>query len=203
MDARKKTVRTVLASVAGVLALLGGGAIVFIYSGIYNVAASEPHTALARWALGTTMENSVQERAEEVGPVPRLTDPGMIRQGFVEYRAMCVVCHGAPGVDRGEIGKGLTPTPPFLHREAAEWSDRELFWIVKHGIKMSGMPAWGATHDDRSLWAVVAFLRTLPMLSPEEYHRLESTIPEEGGAHSGGHSHAGGGGHGGGGGSHH
>ena len=85
---------------------------------------------------------------------------------------MCVTCHGAPGVERGTLGKGINPKPPNLAKEAGEWSDRELFWITKHGIKLAGMPAFGVTHSDEELWAIVAFLRRLETMSAEEYRRL-------------------------------
>jgi hypothetical protein len=96
----------------------------------------------------------------------------MLRHGFDEYREMCVACHGAPGVERGALGKGINPEPPDLAKESAEWSDRELFWITKHGIKMAGMPAFGITHSDEELWGIVAFVRRLESMSPEEYRRL-------------------------------
>lgn len=85
---------------------------------------------------------------------------------------MCAACHGAPGVERGALGKGMNPEPPDLAAEAAEWSDRELFWITKHGIKLAGMPAFGVTHSDEEVWGIVAFLRRLEHISPEEYRRM-------------------------------
>ena len=176
----------VLATVAGTL-LIGGLALVaLIYSGEYNVAASKPHYRLVEWALATTMERSVRDHAAEV-EVPPLSDSALLRTGFDHFEAMCVTCHGAPGVERSEIGKGLTPEPPELSREIAEWSPAELYWIVKHGIKMTGMPAFGATHDDRALWGIVAFLLRLPEISPEEYRAMREA---GGGGHgAGGHPH--------------
>jgi mono/diheme cytochrome c family protein len=161
-----KTVRTLLVLVALLVAAL----VVFIYSGLYDVAASTPDGGLVRWALGTTQGRSVHRRAEGIA-VPRLDDPAMIRRGLVHYHAMCVTCHGAPGVALSEIGQGLNPEPPELAGEAGE-EPAELFWVTKHGIKMTGMPAFGATHDDEEIWAIVAFLQELPRLSPERYQAL-------------------------------
>jgi cytochrome c553 len=96
----------------------------------------------------------------------------MVRHGFEEFHEMCVVCHGAPGVERSALGEGINPKPPDLAKEAAEWSNRELFWITKHGIKLAGMPAFGVTHTDQDLWGIVAFLRRLQNMSPAEYHQL-------------------------------
>lgn len=90
----------------------------------------------------------------------------------MRFANTCVQCHGAPGVERGELGKGIRPTPPNLSEAVAEWSDRELFWIFKHGIKFAGMPAFGPTHSDEELSALVAFLKELPSMSPQEYQQL-------------------------------
>ena len=85
---------------------------------------------------------------------------------------MCVTCHGSPGTPASEIGQGLSPYPPELANETLEASDAELFWVIKNGIRMTGMPAFGLTHEDEDLWAVVAFLKTLPRLSQQEYQAM-------------------------------
>jgi mono/diheme cytochrome c family protein len=165
------TRRRITAGIAGLGVLLVLGALVFVSTGSYNVAASTPHTRLTRWLLNTVQERSVAVRADEI-PSPPPLDSGMVRHGFEEYNAMCAACHGAPGMERGAVGKGMNPEPPDLAEEVAEWSDRELFWITKHGIKLAGMPAFGITHSDEELWGVVAFLRRLEHVSPEEYRRM-------------------------------
>jgi mono/diheme cytochrome c family protein len=144
----------------------------FVYSGVYNVAASRPHTAAGRWLLNELQRRSVQVRADRVVVPSDFREPARIEAGAAPYGEMCVVCHGAPGVERGEIGKGITPRPPDLARAAPQWSDAELFWIVKHGIKLAGMPAFGETHTDDALWPIVAFVRRLPEMSAEEYRRF-------------------------------
>jgi mono/diheme cytochrome c family protein len=85
---------------------------------------------------------------------------------------MCAACHGAPGKERGEIGKGLNPSPPNLAEVASSWSSAELFWILKNGIKMTGMPAFGPTHSDARLWSIVAFVMQLPKLTPDDYKKM-------------------------------
>jgi mono/diheme cytochrome c family protein len=188
--------RTVVGTAAltalAVLVLAGVAALVFVYSGEYNVAASEPHSAIERWALETTMENSVRDHAAGI-QVPPLDEPSLTRSGFHHFQEMCVTCHGAPGQERSEIGKGLTPTPPELSEAIPNWTEAELYWIVKHGIKMSGMPAFGRTHSDKEIWGIVAFLRRLPALSPEEYQALRQA--QGGGASGTGQGHGGGQGH--------
>jgi hypothetical protein len=107
----------------------------------------------------------------------------MVQRGFEEYQAMCATCHGAPGSERGALGKGMNPEPPDLAEEAAKWSDRELFWITKHGIKLAGMSGLGVTHSDEELCRIVAGLRRLEHISADEYRRLTA----QAGAHPDAH----------------
>jgi mono/diheme cytochrome c family protein len=90
----------------------------------------------------------------------------------------CAVCHGAPGVPKGDIAEGMYPQPPDLAVAAKQYSDAELFWILKHGIKMTGMPAW-ADHSDAELWATVAFVKKLPGMSEAAYAKFvkENAMP--------------------------
>jgi mono/diheme cytochrome c family protein len=107
-------------------------------------------------------------RAQAVS-VPRLDDERRRLAGAGDYDAMCAGCHGAPGREPGAVGKGLNPAPPDLAESASHLTDAELFWVTKHGIRMTGMPAWGATHSDHDLVWVVAFIRELPRLEAEQY----------------------------------
>jgi mono/diheme cytochrome c family protein len=91
--------------------------------------------------------------------------------GVEHFAAHCAVCHGAPGVPRGDIAHGLYPPPPDLAKTVKLYSDGELFWIVKNGIKMTGMPAW-SDHSDAELWATVAFIKKLPDISEQDYAKL-------------------------------
>jgi mono/diheme cytochrome c family protein len=145
-------------------------AALFIYSGWYDVAASKPHLALTSHLLHTTMERSVAVRAADIQP-PDLSGQDLIKKGAEHYHRNCAVCHGAPGIPLGKIGKGLMPQPPELAKKAGEWTSAELYWIVKHGIKMTGMPAWGKTHKEEDLWAIVAFTERLPNMSANEYRQ--------------------------------
>jgi mono/diheme cytochrome c family protein len=183
----RRSAAIIVASIAGTLLVLGSGLLFLVYSGEYNVAASKPHYSMVGWALETAMERSVRDHADEIR-VPPLSDPELLRTGFEHFQAMCVTCHGAPGKERSEIGKGLTPSPPELAKEVREWSPAELFWIVKHGIKMSGMPAFGPTHDDRTIWGIVALLQRLPETTPEQYRAMEARAGGGGEGH--GHQHS-------------
>lgn len=167
----KQRIRLISVTVVAGVALLVIGASIIIGTGAYNVAATAEHTPFVRWLLNSAQERSVAVRARSV-PAPPPLDSMMVRHGFEHYHAMCATCHGAPGIDRSEIGTGMTPKPPDLAEAAAEWTDRELFWIIRHGIKLAGMPAFGITHSDEELWGIVAFLRRLDEMGPEEYRHL-------------------------------
>lgn len=178
MRSRLSVVVTTLV-VAAALAVLAG--VAYMYSGLYNVAATAPHNTLSRWILQTTQKNSVQAHAERVGAAPQLSAE-QLRHGVEHFADTCVQCHGAPGVERGELGKGITPTPPDLSETVADWSDQELYWIVKHGIKFAGMPAFGPTHSDEELWALVAFLKRLPETTPEQYAQITANLGRKSGS---------------------
>ena len=156
--------------------LLGVGAVivaavVYVYSGTFNVAALEPPTALEFWAFSTVKEKSVKTRAQAVTPPP--TPPSQkTGEAFRMFGELCVQCHGAPGKEPNMVGKGLNPAPAKLPDTVQRWSRAELFWIVKNGIKMTGMPAFGPRHSDEDLWLIVAFLQRLPNIRAEEFKEM-------------------------------
>ena len=143
----------------------------FAYSGIYNVSAGSSHSSLVKWLLSTTSHASIERRAKDI-EVPNLSDDAMARAGVNDFNGMCAGCHGAPGRDPEAMGQGLNPPPPNLAESAAEMSPAELFWVTKNGIKMTGMPEWGATHDDDAIWPVVALMTRLPELNASQYQEL-------------------------------
>lgn len=151
--------------------LLIGGSICFAYTGLYDVSASSPHSGPVHWFLSTISDASIERHASKIEP-PDLSDESLVRAGASDFDAMCVGCHGAPGQDPDPVGQGLNPPPPDLAESANDMDASELFWVIKHGIKMTGMPAWGATHGDDALWCIVAFLETLPDLDASGYRTL-------------------------------
>jgi mono/diheme cytochrome c family protein len=160
--------KTVLLTVAALgLAGAAAGALV-VYGGLYNVAATVQHTQPVHSLLETAMHQSVKLRARNIEP-PRLDDERLVIRGAACFRDKCVQCHGAPGVAQGDIGKSMQPLPGPLVDARQHWKPRELYWITRHGIKMSGMPAWEHRMSDEDLWAVVAFLARLPDLTPQQY----------------------------------
>ncbi|WP_143684877.1 c-type cytochrome [Variovorax sp. KK3] len=162
------TTRTVLTTLA-VLALAGlAGGAAFVWGGFYNVAATEQHTQPVYSVLEVAMRQSVRLRARGIEP-PRLDDPLLVQRGAACFVAKCQQCHGGPGVAQGDIGKSMQPLPGPLVDARRHWNTRELYWVTKHGIRMSGMPAWEYRLSDHDLWAVVAFLERLPDLTPAAY----------------------------------
>lgn len=162
-----------VAAVIGV-AILGGGA--FAYSGAYDVGADAPHWSITKTLIASVRERSVEHRAHNL-KTPDLNDPARILRGAGHYSEMCTGCHLSPAKSDSEIRPGLYPTPPNLSEAAVD--PREAFWTIKHGIKMSGMPAWGTTHDDEAIWDMVAFVRRLPRMSDDEYREIVAAAPAD------------------------
>jgi mono/diheme cytochrome c family protein len=162
--------------VAGALLVLLA-AVVVIYAGLYNIAADVPHTPAVYWLLETIRGRAVAMRSRDIVVPNDLGDANRISKGAGQYAEMCSGCHLAPGMKRTEISRGLYPRAPELRRKT-DFTPAEEFWIVKHGVKMTGMPAWGVTHDDDLLWDVVAFVRKLPELTPEQYESLVKNAPK-------------------------
>ena len=158
----------IVVSLLAIAAILTVG---FAYSGLYDVSASSPHSGIVDWLLSTTSDAAVKRHAQGIH-VPDLGDDAMALAGANDFDAMCTGCHGAPGQEPKAIGQGLNPSAPDLAEAATELTSAELFWVTKHGLKMTGMPAWGATHDDDALWPVVAFITRLPYLDAESYQAM-------------------------------
>lgn len=161
----------VLATLAVTAAAAMAAAFVTIHGGLYNVSATEQHTALVHWALDAGMRNAVRRRARDI-TAPALSDPALIQRGLLLHRDACVQCHGAPGVAPDDAGKGLLPVPNNLVQTAREWSAAEIYWATRNGLKMTGMPAWGLRFPERDLWAIVAFIMQLPRLTAADYEAL-------------------------------
>jgi mono/diheme cytochrome c family protein len=165
-------------------AVIGGGVVavvgaiwLVVYAGAYNISADAPHTGPVSWLLDNVRLRSITVRAAGIS-VPRdLQNPKRIAAGAAEYAEMCSGCHLAPGMKKTEISQGLYPRAPELSR-GVPLTPAEEFWVLKHGIKMTGMPAWGPTHDDAVLWDIVAFLRKLPALTPAQYQAIAKSAPE-------------------------
>lgn len=147
--------------VASLLTLVLAGIVMVAvaYSGLVDVAATARPSALTQWLLTTTSNHSIASRAKRLA-LRAPTSPARIAGGGRLYREMCEGCHGGPGTKHNEVGEGLDPPPPELWTGSFDDEGaRETFWVIKHGIRMTGMPAFGPTHDDDTIWDIVAFVR--------------------------------------------
>ncbi|MCP3050699.1 cytochrome c [Xanthomonas euvesicatoria pv. allii] len=176
---RKALVTVTVAVLGGVGVVVAGG---LVWSGVYNIGADDPHWRPTYALLETVRERSIETRARTLQVPADLNDPTRIRLGAGNYNAMCTGCHLAPGAGETELSLGLYPAPPNLTKQLVDAG--QAFWVIKHGIKASGMPAWGKSMDDDSIWNMAAFLQQLPKLDKARYDTLVAS--------SGGHAHGGG-----------
>ena len=165
MGTAKIVLFTLLTLAVAVLA----GAFAVVWGGLYDTAATQQHFQPVYSMIERAMRQSVRLRARAVEVPPMLDAPQLIARGAGCFRDRCVVCHGAPGVAQSPFGQSMQPLPGPLMDAAHRWKPRELYWLTRNGIRMSGMPAWQFHLSDEDLWAVVAFLQKLPELSPREY----------------------------------
>lgn len=161
-----KTVKTIVSII--VLAIIATS--VFVWSGFYNIGADAPHWSVTYSVLTVARNRSITVHASGI-EVPDLDDPQLVAMGAGHYSEMCTGCHLAPGMDSSELREGLYPRPPVLYKSGIK-DPAKAFWIIKHGIKMTAMPAWGASHSDQAIWTIVAFLKKLPELSPAQYKTM-------------------------------
>ncbi len=144
----------ILLSVVFTLVALFVAGLIIMFSGIYNVSALNSEPGITKWVLETTSDNSVEHYSKDI-TVPNLDDPSMIKMGLSHYKEMCEKCHGGPGIEKTELAKGLNPPAPSFAK-GTDLDPKEIFWITKNGIKMTGMPAWGKTHSKYKIWAITA-----------------------------------------------
>lgn len=153
-----------------VIAVIAG--FMFIWFGVFNVSASDKHWAITNTFLELVRDRSISVRAETM-EVPNLTDIGRIKRGAANYDAMCAQCHLAPGVDSSELYEGLNPKPPVLYKDADFTSNpNEKFWVIKNGIKMTGMPAWGKNNSDEQIWDMISLVSALDTMTATQYQEL-------------------------------
>ncbi|MCB1883281.1 MAG: c-type cytochrome, partial [Geminicoccaceae bacterium] len=164
--------RRFLVRVAVLLASLGVCAFLVTRIGLVSIAASSGHWGITAWLLHSTMIHAVELQSAATEDPPDLDDPGLIQRGAGHFHTGCAPCHGAPGLPQSPIVLSMTPAPPSLVEKVPEWDPKELHWIVQHGVKFSGMPAWATQARPDEPWAVVAFLRKLPGMTPEAYRGL-------------------------------
>ena len=149
---------------------------IFAASGLYDIGADNHHWALTYDVLQTVRDRSIRARSKNL-KLPNLDDPRLVLKGAGQYAAMCAGCHLAPGKENSEVREGMYPQPPNLSEVRVD--PRDAFWVIKHGIKMSAMPAWGASHDDPTIWSMVAFLQRLRGMTPAQYKDIVTKAPPD------------------------
>lgn len=172
-----------------VLVALAAGGLLFAWSGVYNIAATKPHWPLTKSFIELLRDRSIEVRSDDIGP-PNLNDMKLKEGAFSHYHGMCRLCHGAPGYTPEEFAKGLYPEPPAMTSGRIQKSldKAEMYWIVKHGLKMTGMPAFAPTHNEEELWGLVALANDMPEMSAEHYRqKVKAANPEA--EVGGGHTH--------------
>ena len=156
-------------TLTGLLLLTVG---LFIWFGVYNIAATEKHCPLTTELLEVVRDRSVQLRSEDIA-IPEAISPERLAKGAEDYAAMCAQCHLAPGYSPTEIHRGLYPQPPVFHNPKHQAHNKaENFWVIKNGIKLTGMPSWGSVHSDDEIWGLVAFIEQLPDMTADQYQEF-------------------------------
>ena len=171
---RRLILKTAILTLLAAGASAGAAGLALLYGGWYNIGATAQHVPFVYTVLEEGMKQSVQHHAKAV-LAPRLGGEQQLRRGAQLYRDKCAQCHGGPGFAQASIGMSMQPIPGPLVDATARWKTRELYWITKHGIKMSGMPAWEYHLADEDIWAVVAFVRTMPAMSAADYRAATAT----------------------------
>lgn len=158
------------------LGLFAGGialAFMIAYSGIFNIAASAGHPAWLEQFLQMAKERSVKFNSRSIDP-PTLDLAELVPLGAAHFQGTCAICHGTPKQSVNPIFRHMLPHPPDLQLHAPHWTREQLFWIARHGIQFTGMPAWSGENRDDEVWAVVAFLEALPSMTKVDYRRYAS-----------------------------
>lgn len=171
--------------------------IIALGSGAYNMAATEKHWAVTEKIIEWVRESSIEARSNDLKVPAFLDDAEILLKGAEHYDAMCTICHLAPGLEPTELSKGLYPQAPVFHqREPIVDQTQKLeharayFWVIKNGLKMTAMPAWGLSHDDDSIWGMTAFVLKMSKMTPEHYENLVNSTKGHGHNHEeSGHGH--------------
>ena len=164
------------AGVVLTLAGFGAGGLTVVAAGLFDARASTPHNPIVAWAAHTTMIHAMKRMSQGVDPPPAFT-PAQTIAGMHLYEQQCMMCHGGPGVPRADWVQGMNPAPPFLLDVSRRFTSGQLFWLVKNGVKMTGMPAWGLSDDDGRIWDVVAFLEAMPEIKPADFQKQAGVQP--------------------------
>ena len=169
--------RLLIAAVVVVaIAAIPGAMALFVYSGVYDIGADAPHTKPVFWLISEFRDRSVAVRAAQITPPADLAAASRVAAGAGLYDKLCTSCHLAPGMEKTDLSRGLYPKAPRLSY-GTDLTPAQEFWTIKHGVKLTAMPAWGRTHSDAEVWDLVAFLRKMPDLDEGQYRAAVKVAP--------------------------
>jgi mono/diheme cytochrome c family protein len=168
---KKGVVITVLVLAVGA----AGAAVAFFGLGHFDISATQSMSALEERLAIRVRDASIRRRAP-IGFQPPAATPELLSRGMNRYRQSCLICHGAPGLSDPHIGSALNPPAPNLTLDTQTRPHGELFWITKHGIRMTGMPGFASSYTDPEIGEIVTFLRHLPTLSEAERRAMKAPI---------------------------
>jgi mono/diheme cytochrome c family protein len=157
--------RKVLLGAVLILAILLLAALAITRLGLMPVSADGPHSNLEARIMPAVLHASISRHApRETNPV--LLNEDNLKTGVETYKAMCARCHSSPEVKPSIYGQSFYPPAPQLPKRMAQYTDSQLFWVIKHGIRNTGMPAWGSTLSDEEIWQIVSLLKNSQDLPP-------------------------------------
>ena len=170
-----------------VFACVVAGAFLYAWSGAYNIAATQPHWRVTKSLIDLAKDRSIETHSEDI-QVPAVGEAEK-DAAFSQYHEMCRLCHGAPEFPPLEFAKGFYPSPPSLIAGdiQQEFGKAQIYWIAKHGIKMTGMPAFGPTHSEQELWGLAALVEEMPQMTPDQYRQAVKKAEQEHGESNHGH----------------
>jgi len=168
-----------LAFIGALAVIVVVAAAVFFFGGFYSIAATEQDTPPIAWVLIHVRQASIDRHATDTPPGKLDDDPATVKAGAHAFAERgCVYCHGGPGASWAKFSEGLNPSPPDLKDVVGDLQPRELFYVVKNGIKMTGMPSFGSIGvPDQEIWSIVAFLKKLPTVSEADYKAWSTSTP--------------------------
>ena len=168
----------ILAVIGALAIIVGIGAAVFFFGGFYSVAGTAEDPAIVTWALTRVRTASINRHADDLPPAS-INDAASVQAGAKAFAAHgCTNCHGGPGVNWAKFSEGLHPDPPDLKDVVDQLSPAQLFWVVKNGINMTGMPSFAqAGVKDDEIWSIVAFLKKLPGVSEADFKAWTAPAP--------------------------
>ncbi|KFB10137.1 c-type cytochrome [Nitratireductor basaltis] len=172
-----------VAALIAVVAVGAGGAF-FMFTGFYNVGADVRHFRITEYLIRLTLHRSVSSHVERDEP-PDLEEPGLTELGARYFDVGCSPCHGVPGEEANPVALNMYPAPPPLNEALLEWDVNEQHWIVQHGLKFTGMPAWAGRDRQREVWALVSFLQDVPGMTRKDYASILGREVDEDGPETG------------------